>query len=691
MTSSKFLTLSLLAATLGLGACSTESRKKADVIQGKSSDFPSDSGTNFRVDAISIDTVTPMLNAYGMAKQKLFNFKACLQDAGGNALLPDIPFTISSENGSLTRKTDQKGCLNWDETHAFSLLADESYLKLTRIFTPDSVYRGRVYGTVALNLWADKGELIDLRYKTLPAGVPLLDGGAVGMQTTRWTTLNRSPLKINVDTIGFDFRGLNYKAYEIRPDLGLTVAHDYEVRLKPTVIRKVIASAGKTESFVGGRMKVYFALFREKRGTADAYDLKNLISASDFTLEDVNNSGTFIGDVTLKFQNISDLSSRTAVLVSLVPIDDEIDGLKEMNFRGVMKPGRVSTLSLRPADVSARAVTEELSLQEKKKPRFRPFQEFVKETSFRTLTDESLARIEYFDRLRQQRSTLQAGLSAYRNNGGPQAMFDLMPEACALVYPNDPAKQRTCRRHGGNTLAWGRVDFLEEVTSSPRQVGITTVETMKMAMSISKSTSVATTSSYGVNASAGLSVGWAPSFLGFFGLKLNAGGSYSIAREWKDSDSASNTVGVSTELSVTSEGNTFQFDSKTRRCLIIAEKIYADRTVNAEDLMRRKTPGVIFCEKEPVARVSTEAYYLLGQNIGVGGSPFSDPEANINSSWRTFVRGRTEALMLYNMISNTKQKLVLETLANQDELREEGLASLTMQSFPGLMVVPEGQ
>lgn len=708
MTSSKLLTGTLVAASLVLSACSTESRKKQDVLQGKGSEFRSDSGTNFYVTGIQqASPAIPFLNAYGMTTRKQYNLKACMVDANGSAVTPDVSFRISGgKQESLTLVTDRGGCVSWKETHSFPLLADETYFRFVRVFTPVSIYRGAVYAEYAFNPWADA--LVDLRTSTLPDNAPVVDIGSVGMQSGRWTAQNRPNLKINVDTIGFDFRGLNLKAYEIRPDLGLTVAHDYEVRLKPTVIRKVIASAGKVESFVGGRMKVYFALFRENRGAPDAYDVKNLISASEFILSDLNNSGSFIGDVTLKFKDISDLSSRTAVLVSLVPIDDEIEGLKEMNFMGVMKPGRVSTLSLRPSPTySAREATEQAILSESRKERVRPLPTFLAETGFKAVDEKWAAETEVFDHLPFRTTTPLQVLTEYRD-GKQQALgWPVLLPFCEPLFAGDAKKLKACKNKPWNHVAYGRVEFLEDVLSAPNQVGITTVEKMTMNMSISKSTSDTTSTttrlsfSAGASLSAGLDLfkgnlgtlpggkpGEGASYTSGFQLasagiggsiKVGVGADYGIAREWRDSDTQSNTVSVSSALDVNSEGNTFQFAAKTRRCAIVAEKISDDPTRAITSPVR----GLVLCEKSAVERQLTESYYLLGQNIGVGGSPFSDPEANTNSSWRMFVRGRDNVQLLYGLMRNANLKLVVDQMASSDALLSQSKSSM-MGSFPGM-------
>ena len=156
MTYSRIFLKLLLA--LGLTACSTESRKKAEQIPGAQTDFDSDKGTNFRVKSIrATSSVTKEFNTYGIPKKKIFNFQACLLERlGKGPLMPDIPFVIEDgHNFKFNVTTDNEGCLTWYETFEYNHIAPETYIVLKRSIRALSVYTGRTMAEAAFNPWAN--------------------------------------------------------------------------------------------------------------------------------------------------------------------------------------------------------------------------------------------------------------------------------------------------------------------------------------------------------------------------------------------------------------------------------------------------------------------------------------------------------------------------------------------------------
>jgi hypothetical protein len=713
MISSKlFIALSI---SLVLLACSTESRKKGNFIQGQATDFEKVAGTTFRVDTFtSADVQVSSKNKHGIATKKSYTLSACLQGAGNTALGPDLAFIISDGSDGLVKQvTNVKGCLVWNEVHAFPMLSNERYFKLTRIISSANYHKGAVKVVVAFNPWNDQKAILDTRLTTLPAGASFVDVGPLSVNGASLKPNANEKLSVNVEQLSFEFQGLDFSNYKISRSLNLTVAHKYLIAIKPTVIRNTIAKLGVSEALVGGKMKMYLALFRETP-EGQNFDLNNLIQVSETVLVDSNNSGRFIAQTSVQFDNISDISSRTQALVTLVP-DDEENMIGELRFSGVLKAGRLSNLALVPAEQSAYAMYAVAQQKQDSAFNLKPFDLFVSESDYKEInTDVVLGRDMatggWFSRSRPDvhlASELSQFLSAPAN---ATLSTDVERALCTKLYPQGQVKLTNCLRQPSDYVAYGKREFIDEVTSAPRLLGPTTTETMSMEMAISASKTRATSSAKKVSGGLGLSLGvgsdhkfcmsaatepgkpcvtsgtifkpitWLVSTIaGSIGLKANIGADYAWSRTWTSADNESNTVSVRSGATVTSEGNTFEFKALAKSCVLINEKL-SDQTETAPKA------GLFYCQNDSREKVLTESYYLVGQNIGIGGSPFSDSESSSSTQWRTFVRGRTTALMLYSLIKDSRVRSVLERGESAEQSMYKKFQDYTMmQEFPGAL------
>lgn len=693
MTSSKFWFS--LALALFVAGCSTESRRKLSFDETKSYDFPEDSGTTFRVDKIEPVSIVTQFKSdkYRLVRQKQFNLKACFQDKAANNLTGGIQFRVSDGvRSARTLTTDVKGCVYWMESYEFTYLADEVFLRFTRQFQPVDRYRGTVYATVAINPWSDAaaGAMVDLRYQTVPT-TALRDIGPITMDVNGSVLANpdQKTLNINLDSVNFDFIRLNMGNYKVSPLLGLSVAHDYLVTIKPQVIRQTLTKAATAESFVGGSMKVYFAIFREKHkiDPSRAFSKENLISSSEFIVSDEKAVGLFFGNVTINFDRINEMTSRTFALMTLVPLDP-IPGLKEMSFSGVLKPGRLAKFTPVPANAfSARQIIEDRNTAERSAPTLTALD--VLKSKLREMNPAPVphALVGYYGEAGDY--DLTPALTAYGND--PKAVRLAAKDERALCYKlfEDQNAIQRCAGQPQAYLSYSRRQLVDSILSAPVHIGVTSVETLKMSASFSRQTSVSGAWTGRANAGIGFDplkipllselVSTVMEFIPF--LKINVGADYGYARTWTTSDSESVVESVSSDSAVTSEGNTFKFRAALKGCTIVEAKPQSTGGWWSEAKPAPLPKGIFFCPAAAVERDATESYYLLGQNIGLQGSPFSDSEGSSSGAWRALVRGRRTVSLLYDLIKDTKTKLVLERMPDQD-LRSE---LYMVQEAPGLL------
>lgn len=678
-----------LTLTLLVVGCSTESRKKMKTIPGAGSDYQSDYKTNFRVETIGTTFSTiQSFNSYGMPRKKVYNFKACLVERlGSSKIMPDIPFTIDDGKAFVFQaQTDNKGCLNWHESFEYNHIYPETLVKLTRKITARSVYRGQVPATVAFNPWANgPAATMDTRNTYLESFEPEMESLSVG----RIRIVNQavSPLEIAVDSLNFEFKGLDLGNYEVSKFLKLTVAHQYTLRIKPTVIRRTLDNVAVAQALVGGRMKGYLAIFRDDKDSN--LNESSLITSQEFDLEYSKTTGQFMADISMKFKDVSEMTSRTKAVLTLVP-SDELEGLNEMNYVGILKPAPLAALALSQGSVSAKKYFDIQKVPFTKKPMdilssdASGLKKMTLESPPKYLFSAWTANFNFQEVVDQ---ALYGKLTAHQKTYLTQSL-------CLKLFPSktDFSTALSCQSNPGFYMKTEVRQLVEDVTSRPEQVGATSVEEIDMKVSYSESERGSYSRGWRANLGAGLSASLGVEFplvpdsmnplRGSLGLRGSGGLDYNWAWEGRYSQDKSTSVSSSSSIKIISEGNTFRFNVISRPCLFAVPSPKALPYLAKNKI---STAGVFVCGEKVVQQTRQETWYLLTQSNGVKDSPFSDTMAKNAGPWRMMIRGQTPMLMFYHFLKDAKVNLVLERLPEGSVRSEFDSALMQTQEFPGLL------
>lgn len=604
--------------------CSTESTKKKDVGFNEPNRFPGEG--NFRVDAMTAkSTINAEYNDYAILTKKKFNFEACIKDPVYASVQAALPFAVVDGAGNeKLLYTDSRGCLNWSETHSFQYFADETYIKIKRRFESRNFYKGYAIAEVALNPWMDGGaSVLDLRYNELPANAPVVEMDGLSMNGQELGSAGVRNVKINLKSASFEFVGLDYDNYEITPSLGLKVAHKYMFRISPSVIRRTINRLVVPEVLNTGRMKALMVILREDSNPATQYTLKNVISSTEFEGDMLY--GELVGTSSIKFNSVSELTSRTLALVTLIP-KTNLHGFPKASFVGPLAPGILRGLNLIPTDKSAEELFNQhvTSVKEQKNQSFRPVDYLSKHGGFRPV-DLNVKVYNTWGPDTNLKDELEQLLKAPSAMRSPN-YFKIARSLCQFVFP-EPGSigQRRCVLNPG-VIELKKLKFVDQLNSTrPVPVGITTIDSFRVNASMSVSGSVA--SSAGLSLKAGFSQP-----LGELGiLKASVGGDAAYGMSYRRDRSQGSSV--SRERSLTAEGNAFRFNVNTRLCVVgqVRKELIAT--------MKPQIPGVFYCQSQTKNEDVIEHYYLIGSKTGVDGSPFSDNASNSSTVWRMMIRG----------------------------------------------------
>ncbi len=680
--------VSLTLALLVVG-CSTESRKKVDTIPGSSSEFKTCSNTNFLVDDFrSTFSSIARFNSYGIPSKKTFNFRACLVERlGASKIMPDIRFSVEGSGHSRSEATtDRKGCINWTENFEYNHIQPEILVNLNRKITALSTYTGCVMAVAVFNPWVN-GVFATTDPRNTSIESYELESESLSLGRLRATNQAVSPVEIAVDSLNFEFKGLDFDQYEISKFLNLTVAHKYTLRIKPSVIRRTLENISVPQVLVGGRLKAYLAIFKDEPGLHMNHD--SLITTQEFDLEYSRGTGQFMADVSIKFQNVAEMTSRTKAVLTLVP-SDELEGLQEMNYVGALKPAPLATLTLSQGDVSAKKFFD----TQKASSKTRPLDELKASTS--GLVPMNLdAPASYFPQIweRKQNFGEVAEIALYGKLSEVQKRY-LAQVLCHKLFSRSANRSHafSCQNNPGFYMSFEVRQLVDEVISTPQALGDTTVEDLEMKVTYSAAQKNSYSKGWKASVGAGLSASlsydplsvpqdWSP-LKGSLGVKGSGGVDYSWVWEGRYSQDQAVSVTATTSTKITSEGNSFRFNVRSRPCLIAVQSA---KIATYLEKKNEQVPGIFLCGERLVEQTRTETWYLLTQNLGVKDSPFSDSLAKRAGPWRMMIRGRTPMLMFYNFLKDSKANLVLERLPADALKTEFDSALMQMQEFPGLL------
>ena len=653
MTFSNLLKSLIVVASLLFSACSTESNKTKEVGFNEPDRFPGEG--NMRVKTISAGlTPSSEFNDYSVLTKKTFNLVACITDPLQAAVQAGLNFAIVDGSGNvMVRATQSDGCINWQETHSFTFMAREAIFRVSRRIESRSLYTGYAIVSFGLNPWASgPASVVDFRKtETFPANAPVVN---IENLNLRGQSLNKplmSDIGVKLSQASFQFVGLDKRNTEITQNLGLKVAHKYIFKITPQIVRKSIEKPVVLESISTGKMKVTFLILREDENPQTQMSMKNVLSSTEFEGEFV--AGELTGTISIKFENISELTSRTVALLTLTPITT-FDGFPQVSFTGPIPSGPITNLNLIPTQSSATEI-HSLFIQKQKEfkaAELKPLQLFEKHSGFKKMVNTPVR--------------LQNWINSYlsgQTNLSPSDDRRLSSSLCDQIFaePGLESYKRKCRYNPYKNLIHNKSSIVDSIlTPNPKMSDVTTVDSFKM--SWSQGLSRADAQSVGINLKAGASLGLNGSskflnaasesknsnFGGILSGSLSVGGDYSTSRVWKKDM----TTGVSAtrEQSVTAEGRRYEFDAMVRKCFTVSpsEEIM-------EELDSRRITGnfrQFFCSNVVSKETRHENYYLVNSKTGLDKSPFSDNESNTSSEWRMMVRG-TKMMNLFLSVSSS--------------------------------------
>ncbi len=679
----------------------------------------------FYVDSVTGSFTSDTLTDSQFVNRKFANFTACVKDNGMMAPIPGLQFQISAGSVNITKSTDERGCLVWQELISFASVQDETQMGMTRVITGVEGHSGSETVQLAYDPW-NGDKLIFLKREAARAADPSIVNYSAGGQEIKSTNSTGVSYSVRVDirttilskakkpsfisSMTMQFLKRDFDKYEINSALGLTLAQQYRLKFTSAVLRRTFDQGVVAQNINGGNFRFYFVLLSEgynSKTTAPNDLQKYVVSANQF--ETSASIGRFIYDVTLKFNNIAALASRLTGVLTVVSIDQP-DTFSESSFEGTLSPiagGGSQGIDLIPSDLNARAILMQTQVIQAQQVQMTGIDVFAKYSGF-VPTDKSAVTfqgakipfqkipvVETFDIMAifNKMKTKQTLTPDDLKHFGASLCYKYFNGS--IDYAKNKAAYLSCVANSDTMIKAGVRDFVEKINNPvPREIGHLPVENLSVSVGMdfsqsnsqSKGTSTNSTNSVTAAIGGGIGVDFGKILPAPFNFSASLGAKMSRGQEWYTTTGVDTTTKNTTSsnsvraMNVLSDAFKFSIDATTRSCLLIIPSPALE-----EQLGTTAHPkGKYLCAEQVDSGQREETYYFLNENSGASGSPLSDNMSSEDNPWRMFIRGT----QMYNYMTQLfSQKAAVLTVQKVVEPISGPLADgfFMTQEFPGML------
>ncbi len=704
-TISRALWLTCIASTLALAACGGRRDKSTEEYI---------EGAPFRVESFSAkDVQISKVDTLGLPAAKTYTFIACVQDSVMRAPIIYTFFDINDGESSKTVRTDNNGCLLWDEMHPVDSLQNESLLKITRTIIGKDAVQGSVKMDLAFNPLAnDPSAIQDLR-KFTPV-YKMAEAKSFTFNTESNSIFASDASKkaiVNLGGLSLEQGESNFAQYRVNKLLTLQWARDYQISLTPTMIRKKLDSSDETVPLAKGKYRVQFFIVRED--AKSPYKPTDIITGFDQVVEVSPYPISQL--VTIPVQDPSLISSRTKALIKV-----SVVGESENKVRSAFYVAKVAPI--RGGDTAVKFLTTKEDVgslfEQQNSGSALPSMDvnetglsvFAKRSGFKPADMSAIAmdaiddnQSLFFPSNDKTPYNFEQAVAKYIS-GQPmspneKALFISAMKFKTYQYCNENLRSKSFFNPCGGSVELTVRDFVVDVTNViPKQIGFSQDYNLAVNTTFSYGESTHSSTSWDLSGKFDMHAGISTPGLDPIGadkthkgIPVDLGAGLSGGFSWggdigKSKDKSKSTSGsVSTGQSLVATAETYEIGVETKKCLLFA----ATAKYKSQMSKDGKTEGFIVCAKGTEKKNIRETYYIVDQPIS---STFTrDGDAAGASHWRTRIRGVSNFNIFNKVISNPNIVMNFQKFSEDPKLDQLTTSFKIYQDYPGVVSADENQ
>ena len=660
-------------------------------------------GAPFRVESFNAkDVQVSKTDSLGLPAAKTYTFMACVQDSVMRAPIVYTPFEVSDGETTKAVRSDNNGCLLWDEVHPVDSLQNESLLKITRTIIGKDAVQGSVKMELAFNPLAnDPSAIQDLRKFTPVYKMTEAKSFSFNTESNAMFAADISKRAIiNLAGLSLGQSKVNSSQYRVNKLLEMQWARDYQISLSPTAIRKKLDGSDDTVGLTKGKYRVQFLIVKEN--STAPYKASDVITGFDHVVEVSPYPVPQI--VTLPLKDPSLVSSRTKALVKISVIGDLESKVKTGFYVATVAPmrGGDTDVKFQVARENVETTFEKMAAGEllpSMSTNASGLSLFAKNSGFIGTDVENVDRSAAGITGKGPYDFSQA-VAGYLNGDFNQNSLEFQMLQKVLCYKTFksaidsssswPNMKTACTYWPTKVMQMAVREFVTEVTNPvPKLVGIPLDYTLAVSNSYSYSKGDQVTKSWDISGKFDLSLGASiPGISALqeilpisFGEGLSGGISAGISKSESSSIGTSKSASVSTGQTLNASAETYEIGVEVKKCLLFsANSDYQDKMLAGS---KSKFNGYFVCNKKTETKLAEETYYLIDQPVA--STITRDGDAASASRWRMKIRGTNKFNLFNSIISNPNIVLNFQKFSEDPKLDQLASPFKVFQDYPGML------
>lgn len=639
----------------------------------------------FYVDTVTGEFATVETNSQSLANKKVLSMAACLKDNAQTSSVNNLSFEIQAGDVHAVKRTDNKGCLYWQELVEYDPSDEVKNVNMARAIKAVESHSGLQSFTVKINPWEDKmtyspqvpnqsvapQSLVSYKAKDLLLASKVEYDYDFAVQLSNRSAMGGSNIRrqSEITELRLDYRKIDYSKFEIDSNLNLTVPYNYVTNLSISLLRQSLSELSPIK-IKSGRFQFHLIFLSEKA------NLKNpkptdVLSAAQFSGKPYGDAGIIQESIALKFKNVAALASRMNVLLTVTSLDQP-QLFEDQTFEGVVD--RITAnedlaVSLIPNESNARMLYQAYTSLPVAASAEKTIANKLNESGFFfalrdkvSFTKEGYSNIQVDLNSVLQKVATEKVLSPNDKSALCSAFFmgQYKAETMKTLY-------NRCLFTPERFLEAKTADFVVSLNSPNVSVSIGRPETLEVTASIGLSEDSSKERGDNLNAkgeAAGSleiatppdlpSLPFLPKVKGQASAKLSMGADIYYIASYKRNQTDSKLVSISSTEKLTSEPMFIGMDVNIRRCLLISAKTGSE----LEKFVRinQMKSGRYLCDTRVEKAQKTEVYYFLNHVRGLETSSVNDKNSSEANPLRLFVRGSNMHGYLKSILANDKFK-----------------------------------
>lgn len=614
-------------------------------------------------------------NSLGRFSKVLLGFDICLLDAAKKLPVTNVSFKLSAGNFSVEKTTSNKGCIFWQEIIDYIPTSNEYFFPFLREIQALQSQKGSIKFVYSYNPWIDKvvyEKKMSVTYedkysytdrKTSPLQNVIHDF-YVKISNFDEIDLGYSSIKrqTEIDTLRLKYKGIDYQNVSIDEKLNLAVPYTYVTDLSILFLKQSLGKLVQEKIKMGKFM--FHLVFLKEHQTVKNPQPGEVIAGVSFPGTPLGDAGLISVPITITFKNLTALSSRMSVLLTVTSLDEPAL-FPEQTFEGMVNgitANEQLDINLIPNDSNAHELLA--NYNQKKESNLTSRTGFTVDS---VLSSEGFKLIENANVsytktgiLSVEKETVDLAKSI--QNLQDQHEFSTIEKRalCSAFFQGLPDLEgswvKSCLSSPEKLLSAEITEFIN--STAPKIVGTPsfgTLETLVLTSVFQESEDTSFSKGYdlqgniGANLDAGFNVGYKPiaNTEAGIGFKFGLGGKVYSSKSYTLANKDVKGISLTSTEALTAQQFSITMSAEVKKCLLISAKPVLQTKLTTE-----KLPTSRYLCTESTKENRRENYFLLDHVKVAKSNSIADTYSQVVNPLRMLVRGTSSYSFLKSILTN---------------------------------------